>query len=68
MAGMLDDKGVWWKQSAVISMQHRPVLSRWTFAESLSPRTADKLSIVNRAAEANLCPFLHKEISLVSLD
>lgn len=49
-------------------MQHRPVLSSWTFAETLSPRTADKLSVVNRAAEANLCPFLHKEISHVSLD
>lgn len=57
MAGMQDDKAVWWKQSAVISMQHRPVLSSWTFAETLSPRAGDKLSVVNRAAEANLCPF-----------
>lgn len=49
-------------------MQHRPVLSSWTFAETLSPRAADKLSVVHRAAEANLCPFLCKEISPVSLD
>lgn len=32
------------------------------------PRTADKLSVVNGAAEANLCPFLHKENNLMSLD
>lgn len=54
---MQDDKTVWWKQPAVISMQHRTVLSSWTFAETLSSRTEDKLSVVNRAAEANLCFF-----------
>lgn len=68
MTEMPDDKAVWQKRerSCQLSFVCSVDLSSWTFAETLSLSTADKLSVVKRAAGANLCSFLSGNCSMLS--